>query len=138
MRQRAIVLLALAALAGCGGDEEQPEPPEPRPTFANPRGENGSTPGAIAISAPTSGEPAFDQGELEAQAGDLTFEFTNPSDEAHSFCIEAEAGGTLGCTALFRANTSTLQVQLQRGGYTFFCSARGHRQAGMEGSLRVR
>lgn len=135
---RRLAILAIVALAGCGGDDDQPEPPAPQPTFANPRGESGSTPGAITVSAPASGEPRFEQRSLETEAGDVTFEFTNPSDTSHSFCVESGELGTLGCTALFRSNTSTLRVQFQPGGYTFFCSAPGHRQAGMEGSLRVR
>jgi plastocyanin len=135
---RRLVIVALALLAGCGGDDEQPEPPAPQPTFANPRGESGSTPGAIAVSAPASGEPRFEQRTLQAEAGEVTFEFTNPTGAEHSFCVESDELGTLGCTALFRSNTSTLRVQLERGGYTFFCSAPGHRQAGMEGTLRVR
>jgi uncharacterized cupredoxin-like copper-binding protein len=135
--RRLVTILATAAIAGCGGDE-QPEPPAPQPTFANPRGEDAATPGAIAVSAPASGDPLFEQRSLEAEAGEVVFEFTNPSDAEHSFCIESDELGTLGCTALFRANTGTLRLQLQRGGYTFFCSAPGHRQAGMSGTLRVR
>lgn len=134
------VLLVCIALAGCGGgDEQRPEDtPAPEPTFANPRGEDGSAPGAIAVSAPASGAPAFEPRSLRAPAGEATFEFTNPSGTTHSFCVESDEVGTLGCTALFRSNTSTLRVRLERGGYTFFCSAPGHRQAGMEGALRVR
>jgi plastocyanin len=138
MRRPAPLALTLLALAGCGGDDQRPEPPAPQPTFANPRGESGSTPGAIAVSAPASGERRFEQRSLEAEAGEVTFEFTNPSGASHSFCVESGEFGTLGCTALFRSNTSTLRIQLRPGGYTFFCSAPGHRQAGMRGKLRVR
>ncbi len=138
MTRLAIAAIAAVALAGCGGDDDRPEPPAPQPTFVNPRGESGSTPGAIAVSAAPSGEPRFEQRSLEAEAGEVTFEFTNPTGSEHSFCVESGDLGTLGCTALFRSNTSTLRVQLQPGGYTFFCSAPGHRQAGMRGSLTVR
>jgi plastocyanin len=138
MRLLAILAAFALALAGCGGDDEPPEPPAPQPTFVNPRGEGGSTPGATTVSAPASGEPRFEQRSLEAEAGEVTFEFTNPSSTEHSFCVESDELGTLGCTALFRSNTSTLRVELQPGGYSFFCSATGHRQAGMEGILTLR
>ena len=138
MRRRIGLLLALAALAGCGGEESRQDPPAAEPTFTDPRGDADRPTGQVSVSARPGGAPKFEQASLEAAAGEVTFELTNPSTTTHSLCIESDELGTLGCTALFRSDRGTLRVQLEPGEYTFFCSAPGHREAGMAGALTVR
>ena len=43
----------------------------------------------------------------------------------------------LGATPTFVGGKRTLTLKLTPGDYTFYCSVPGHRQAGMEGKLKV-
>jgi plastocyanin len=137
-RRAAVLMLALAALAACGDDNRPSEPPQATESFADPRGERKPGKGVVAVTADQSGAPRFAEDALEANAGNVKLELTNPSSTSHALCVESEDQGTLGCTGQFRGGTSRLKLNLQPGTYTFFCNTPGHRQAGMSGSLTVR
>jgi len=49
----------------------------------------------------------------------------------------AEGSKVLGATPTFVGGSRKLTLTLKPGTYTFYCSVPGHRQAGMEGTLRV-
>ena len=77
--------------------------------------------------------------ELEADhPGELTIEFTNPQSISHDVAIEDSSGETLGKTELVSGDKTVETIgNLKPGEYTFYCSVPGHREAGMEGTLKV-
>jgi len=44
----------------------------------------------------------------------------------------------LGQTPVFQGGTKSFTTTLAPGTYTYYCSVRGHRQAGMHGTLTVK
>jgi plastocyanin len=138
-RRAAVLTIVLAALAACGDDDRTSEPQPARATeWADPRGDRPPRKGVVAVTADPGGAPRFVQDALEAKAGNVNFELTNPSSTSHALCVEAEGQGALGCTSLFRGGTGKLRLRLEPGRYIFFCSVREHRAAGMSGPLTVR
>jgi plastocyanin len=135
----AALALALAAFAGCGGGEDAAPAPSPAatPEFADPSGGGPPRSGTARVEAEPDGSPAFVQDAISARAGRVRLELVNPSQTEHSLCVESAEQGPLGCTGTFRANRSTLRLQLGPGRYTFICSVPGHREAGMEGDLTI-
>ena len=90
----------------------------------------------LTQAADAGGQLAFEKQELTAKAGTVTIEFANASPVEHNLTIEAEKK-VLGGTPTFVGGKRTLTLKLSPGTYTFFCSVPGHRQAGMEGKLKV-
>ena len=99
-----------------------------------------SSPAAAAttlkLAANPAGQLSYDAKQLSAKAGTVTIDMTNMSPVEHNVTI-AEGSKVLGATPTFTGGTKTLTVKLKPGTYTFFCSVPGHRQAGMEGTLKV-
>jgi plastocyanin len=122
--RRTLILLAVAALAGCGGDDD----------------ENGEETGAagggetIAISLVDFRlEPATVQ--LDA-AGTYTFRATNDGDTQHA--LEIEGGDVEEETeTLDPGDTGEVTVELAAGEYELYCPIDDHRDQGMEGDLTV-
>jgi uncharacterized cupredoxin-like copper-binding protein len=44
----------------------------------------------------------------------------------------------LGKAPVFDSGTTSFNVTLKTGTYTYYCSVPGHRQAGMQGTLTVK
>jgi plastocyanin len=124
----AVCALAPFALAACDDDEET------TPEATTPTEEAGGGP-TVAVSAAPDNSFAFEQDSLTAEAGSVTFEFDNPASLGHDFCLED--GGELGCTDVISESNTTLDLDLDAGEYTFYCSVPGHRDGGMEGTLTV-
>lgn len=126
------VLLGALALVACGGGDEETNPTGTASSDFNPATES------LDVSAVPDGRLAFQQESLETEAGNVTVTFTNPAPIAHDFCVEDDGGEEIGCTDIVAdGNSSTTTLDLAAGEYTFFCSVAGHREAGMEGPLRV-
>ena len=147
MRKLVLVLSLLAlvpfALAACGGDDddEGDEAPTTDPTTQQPAGGDGGDGGAaaastVSVAADPGGSFAFEQDTLKATAGTVDFEFTNDSSLTHDFCIEGDSGD-LGCTDQISGDTANLEVDIEPGEYTYYCSVPGHQEGGMEGTLTV-
>ena len=79
----------------------------------------------------------FDTTSLEAKAGKVTIDFTNPSAIPHNVVIEQNGKELAGFEPLAEGKASE-SADLKPGTYTFFCSVPGHREAGMEGTLTVK
>jgi plastocyanin len=90
----------------------------------------------LALAASTGGQLAYDTKQLSTKTGGVTITFTNASPLEHNVTI-AEGAKVLGATPTFIGGSRKLTLQLKPGTYTFYCSVPGHRQAGMEGTLRV-
>jgi plastocyanin len=91
----------------------------------------------IRVSADPGGDLAFEQESLTGEPGRNRIEFQNPASIPHDVKVERD-GEDIGGTEVVTDGTAEATVTLERGEYTFYCSVPGHRQAGMEGPLRVR
>ena len=66
----------------------------------------------------------------------MTITMANMSPVEHNVTI-AQGSTVLGATPTFIGGTRRVTLKLKPGTYTFYCSVPGHRQAGMEGTLKV-
>jgi plastocyanin len=131
----ALAALAPFALAACGGDGDNETTAATTTTTTQAGGGGGG--GTISLSADPSGALAYQETSLTAGAGKATIDFDNPAALSHDVCVEDSSGEELGCSDVIQQDKTTLDVDLQPGSYTYFCSVDGHRAAGMEGTLTV-
>jgi plastocyanin len=135
MRRITIALLAAAALvAGCGGDDQE-SAATPTPTAEEtqePAAGGGET---VAVSSPADGALKFDQATLTAPAGEVTFDYDNPSTVPHA--LEIEGNGVEAKTDTITEGKASVTVELKAGEYKFYCPVGSHAAAGMEGMLTV-
>src|SRR5688572_16708982 len=93
-----VLALAAAVFAGCGGDDDEPETAAtPSPTAESaPADDGGSSPSGggetVTVTSPDSGALEFDPTELTATAGEVTFDYSNPSGTPHAFAIDGVDG----------------------------------------------
>jgi plastocyanin len=133
-----VCVAALVALVcgGCGGEDEPPQKPSQAAVWADPRA-GSERAGALVVEADPSGAPVFRPATLRAPAGRVVLELRNPSQVAHSLCVESEQQGALGCTSTFQGDRGSLRITLGADRYTYYCNVGGHRRAGMRGTLTV-
>jgi plastocyanin len=79
----------------------------------------------------------FDTTELEAEAGEVTIDFKNPSAIAHNVVIQQNGKQLAGFEPIAEGEESET-ANLKPGTYTFLCTVPGHAAAGMEGTLTVK
>jgi plastocyanin len=91
---------------------------------------------ALKLAANPGGLLSFDTKQLGAKAGAVTITLTNSSPLEHDVAV-AQGSTVLGATPTFTGGSKTLTLNLKPGTYTFYCTVPGHRQAGMEGTLKV-
>jgi len=117
----------------------------PAPAATQPKATTGtpappSSPAAsattLSLAANPAGQLSYDAKTLAAKAGTVTIVMSNASPVEHNVTI-AEASKVLGATETFTGGKRVLKLTLKPGSYTFYCSVPGHRQAGMEGTLKV-
>jgi plastocyanin len=92
--------------------------------------------GELEIPAVESGAPAFEFADARAPAGQLTISSPNPSSVDHNIALEGGGIDEVG-PVVSDGGVSDIQVDVQAGEYTFYCSVEGHREGGMEGTLTV-
>jgi plastocyanin len=80
---------------------------------------------------------AFNTTKLEAEAGEVTIDFKNPSAIAHNVVIEQNGKELAGFEPIAEGEESET-ANLKPGTYTFLCTVPGHAAAGMEGTLTVK
>ena len=137
----AALMLGAIGLAACGRDDQDTAAP-PTPTATEPAqsdtagGEQPAAGEPVQVAADPNGALAFVQDSLSAQAGTVTFQFTNEAPVPHDFNIEQDGEKIAGTQVITQAQ-ETLTVELQPGRYVYYCSVGAHRQAGMEGPLTV-
>ena len=134
----AAVVLAATGLAACGDDDEDTasSPPPPRGGADRDGRPGDRRRKTVEVSTDPSGKLAFEQNSLSAPAGSVTFAFTNQADVPHDFKIEKD-GEDVGGTEVITKSEEELNVALEAGTYTFYCSVGDHRADGMEGELTV-
>lgn len=138
MRRLALVLgllaLASAGVTACGGGDQDEEAPTPAQPAEAPAEKGAET---VRVSADPTGQLAFEQDALRAEAGTVTFEFTNDATLGHDFRVEDPQGEDVGGTEVISESEQSVTLDLEPGEYTFYCSVPGHREGGMEGPLTV-
>jgi plastocyanin len=129
----AVVALSLA-VAACGGDDDdEAAAPTAEETTADTTGGGGGT--TLELAADPGGALAFDQTELTAPAGEVTIHLTNDAQIPHN--VEVEGNGVEEVSDTITGSDTDLSVTLEPGEYEFYCAVPGHREGGMEGTLRV-
>ena len=88
------------------------------------------------LEIPATGATNYQFADATAPAGALTIRSPNESPTEHNIALEGggvnEEGDVIG-----QGEVSEIEVDVEAGEYTFFCSVPGHREAGMEGPLTV-
>jgi plastocyanin len=133
----ALLVLVPFAVAACGDDDDDEETTEAATTeTTDTGGDTGGGGSTVSFTADPGGSLAFEEDSAEATAGTVTVELTNDSSVPHDVQIEGP-DGDLGGTEEVTGGSTTADVELDAGEYTFYCSVPGHREAGMEGTLTV-
>jgi plastocyanin len=133
-----VAAIAALGLAACGDDDETgttAAETTATDTTATSGGGGGET---VSFEADPSGELAYTETDVTANAGEATIEFTNPSSTPHDVVIEDESGNEVAKVDVITDSTTTTTANLEPGTDTFYCSVSGHRDAGMEGTLTVK
>ena len=84
--------------------------------------------------AVTLGDLFIEPGDIEVPAGPVTFAVTNEGASPHDLSIEKLGVAT---PQIEGGGSASLDVDLEPGTYTVFCSVPGHRPSGMEATLTV-
>jgi plastocyanin len=121
-----------APSTGAAAPKSNATPATPSPAS----GAKAGAPTSLKLAADPGGLLSFDTKQLSATAGTVTIAFTNTSPVEHNVAV-AQGSAVLGSTPTFMGGSKTLTVKLQAGNYAFYCTVPGHRQAGMEGTLKV-
>lgn len=140
----AITAFAALALVACGssddnGDENATsggEAPAAQ-TEEAPAGDETATAQKLSFVASADSGLAYTVTSETAEAGATELEIVNEQPVPHDVALEDESGEEIGATEVVTNDTSSTEVELEPGTYTFFCTVPGHREAGMEGTLTV-
>lgn len=94
----------------------------------------------IEISAEPTGRLRFIPVRIITSAGKHDLVFTNKSKTRHDVVVGTDftRSGRLAATEKIVNSTTSTEVDLKPGTYTYFCDIPGHRQGGMVGALIVR
>ena len=92
--------------------------------------------GVLEIPATPSGALYFVFADATAPAGQLTIESPNDSSVDHNIALEGGGINEEG-PVVKNGGVSEIEVDVEPGEYTFYCSVEGHREGGMEGTLTV-
>ncbi|MEJ7875428.1 MAG: plastocyanin/azurin family copper-binding protein [Solirubrobacterales bacterium] len=115
-----------AAAGAEGAEEEEPTAPDVQPTDA------------LALTSPEPGDLMFDPTTLEAEAGEVTINYTNPSEVPHNVAIEDGSETVAQGETVTGGESGPATATLDPGEYAFYCSVPSHRESGMEGTLTVK
>jgi plastocyanin len=97
----------------------------------------GAAGAALELTSPEDGSLVFDPESLEAPAGEITIEFTNPASIEHDVHIERDGEELAASDLVADGDSSAAGAELEPGEYAFYCAVPGHREGGMEGTLTV-
>ena len=133
-----LMLTALAlvvAVAACGGDDDDDggEEPVAEETTTEDTGGGGGGGETLMLAADPGGDLAFDPTELSAAAGSVTIELMNESGVPHNVAVDGAGEPSETITE----GSTSLNLDLEPGEYTYYCAVPGHREGGMEGTLTV-
>ena len=92
----------------------------------------------LAVSSPADGALVYQPNGLQAQPGNVSITYDNPSQVPHSIAVATANGNVLGQVQPFTNGKQSVDLtSLAPGKYVFYCTVPGHREAGMQGDLTV-
>jgi uncharacterized cupredoxin-like copper-binding protein len=91
----------------------------------------------LKLSADAGGALKFNKTRLTTRRGRVTIVMSNPSRLRHGIAVEGHGVDKDG-KVVRKGHASRVTVRLKRGRYEFYCPVKGHKAAGMEGTLVVR
>src|SRR5919106_3751008 len=92
--------------------------------------------GTLEIPATDTGALYFTFADATAPAGQLKIESPNEASVDHNIALEGNGVDEVG-PVVNNGGVSEIEVDVEPGEYTFYCSVEGHREGGMEGTLTV-
>ena len=92
--------------------------------------------GQLKLTADPGGALKFDKTSLTSKPGKTTIVLDNPSSVPHAIEVEGKGVEEEGETVQ-KGGVSKVTVDLKPGEYEYYCPVDGHKQAGMEGTLKV-
>lgn len=128
-----IVVVLFAGLAACGNDDGGGDTSPPDDERSE---EDAGTPGETSALTVHAIDIDFEEKELEAPAGTVTFTLVNNGQTLHTLVIEGREDD-MKLEVQAEGDEDTASLDLGAGEYTYYCDVPGHRQAGMEGTLTV-
>jgi plastocyanin len=139
-----LVAAVVLALGGCGGSSTKTSTTAraPQSTAAATSPKTAPAGGAaqvVKLSADPSGALKFTTTTLQAKAGGVTLDMSNPSPVPHSIAVKGNGVSALSPQATVgQGQSASVTATLKPGTYTFYCPVPGHEAAGMRGTLTVR
>jgi uncharacterized cupredoxin-like copper-binding protein len=88
------------------------------------------------LSIPVASGLNYEFADAVAPPGPLTIESVNEQPSDHNIAVDGNGVDEVG-EVVANGGTSTVEVDLEPGEYSFYCSVPGHREGGMEGELRI-
>jgi plastocyanin len=104
---------------------------------ARPEGTAKEEGGTLSIPVHPNGGLAYQFADAEATAGPVKIVSKNGESIDHNIAVEGAGIDEKG-PVVSNGATSEVDIDLEPGEYTFYCSVDGHRQGGMEGKLTVK
>jgi len=92
--------------------------------------------GQLKLTADPGGALKFDKTSLTTKPGQTTIVLDNPSSVPHAIEVEGKGVEEEGET-VEKGGVSKVTVDLKPGEYEYYCPVDGHKEAGMEGTLKV-
>ncbi len=134
------VTVALGVLTSCSGSSDTPE--AAATSTSDPAASSSAAPPSSAAGAQTPGTSALrtsltdfavEMPETELEAGTYTIEVTNDGRAGHDLVVADAGGSDVAATEVLAPGASgTVEVALEPGEYSFYCSVGNHRGMGME------
>jgi mono/diheme cytochrome c family protein len=93
--------------------------------------------GKLTIPADPNGQLLYTFKDAQSEPGQLQIDSPNESPTPHNIALEGGGVNELG-PVIQNGAVSSIDVTVNAGEYTFYCSVQGHREGGMEGTLTVR
>ncbi|MEA2143859.1 MAG: hypothetical protein QOI64_2289 [Solirubrobacteraceae bacterium] len=147
--ERAIIAITVVLFAGAVGsaiadqtkvgERHGPEKEEAHkePVEGAAPAEPGVKATTLTLSADQGGALKFDKTALDAAAGPVKIDMTNPAPVSHDVSLRGPGVDEHG-DQVTSGGKSTVQADLKPGAYEFYCSVTGHEAAGMKGTLTVK
>ncbi|HKH64109.1 MAG TPA: hypothetical protein VKA35_01455 [Solirubrobacterales bacterium] len=146
-----MIILVVALFGGCGGSNSETSPVKPGSNV--PKGGTVETAKVLErvqkgipaqrgqwmvdIGVDPGGDFAYTVAKVIAPRGNTNFRLVNPQAEFHDLAIEEVGGGRLK-TPKVRDGSRWVRASLYLGKkFVFYCTVPGHREAGMEGIVKV-